>query len=267
MSNKKVIKKETKAPEKKSLSQKLWLAASTILTVLAIYFISQVVGLVILIYPVIRGWTNAQATHWVNTSTTAQFLYIAIVELVTVLSVFGVLKLINKKPSYIDIRKPKKLDPVYGIAAYPIYYVCFLVIVIILGIFIKSLNVAQHQNIGFNNVHDHYDLIITFISLVILAPIGEEILVRGYLYSGLRKAMPKIYAAVVTSLIFASAHLPEGKVGLLWIGFIDTFTLSMVLVFLRERTKGLYAGMTLHALKNGVAYYVLYLAPLIMSHR
>ena len=78
--------------------------------------------------------------------------------------------------------------------------------------------------------------------------------------------MPQIAAAIVTSLIFASAHLPEGVGGLLWVGFIDTFILSMVLVYLREKTNGLYSGMMLHALKNGVAFYVLYLAPLITLH-
>ena len=55
------------------------------------------------------------------------------------------------------------------------------------------------------------------------------------------------------------AHLAEGgAAGPLWIGFIDTFILSLVLCYLRVKTGSLWAGITLHALKNGIAFVALF---------
>jgi hypothetical protein len=99
----------------------------------------------------------------------------------------------------------------------------------------------------------------TFISLVVLPPIVEEIMVRGFLYSTLKKAMPTVAAVLLTSAIFASAHLPEGgAAGPLYIAALDTFVLSLVLIYLREKTGSLWASITLHAAKNGVAFTVLF---------
>jgi membrane protease YdiL (CAAX protease family) len=103
-------------------------------------------------------------------------------------------------------------------------------------------------------------LTLTFVSLVILPPITEEILVRGFLYSSLKKALPLIWAALLTSAMFAIAHLPEGGAsGPLYIAALDTFVLSLVLIYLREKTGGLWASITLHAIKNGVAFAALFI--------
>jgi membrane protease YdiL (CAAX protease family) len=148
----------------------------------------------------------------------------------------------------------------YGLGALPVYFFLYLVAVGVISHFVPSLNVNQQQQIGFNSVHGAPEMIMTFISLVILPPIAEEIMVRGFIYSSLRKAMRIIPAALLTSLIFASAHLPEGgSAGPLYIAAIDTFVLSLVLIYLREKTGSLWASITLHALKNGVAFAALFL--------
>lgn len=237
-----------------------------VLLVFVIYILSQVVGLVTLIYPVLNHFSAARTSSWLSHSIYAQFFYVLIVESFTIGSVFMLLKWFKVDKKVIGLRKPNIKDPLYALIGAPIYYVIYVIAIVILSSFIKGLNVTQTQNVGFNNVHGVAELIVTLISLVILPPLAEEILVRGFLYSSLKKGLPQIVAAIVTSLIFASAHLPEGVGGLLWVGFIDTFILSMVLVYLREKTNGLYSGMMLHALKNGVAFYVLYLAPLITLH-
>ncbi len=249
--------------EHKSVRWNPWLG---VVYVFAIYIVSQIVGLVVLIYPAIHHWSGAKSANWLNNSTYAQFFYILIVEAFTVFAVLKLLKWYKVDKKVIGLRRPKAKDPLYALAAAPVYYVLYIVIVIILTHFIKGLNVSETQNVGFNHVHGVAQLITTFISLVLLPPVAEEILVRGFLYSSLKKGLPQIVAAILTSVIFASAHLPEGTTGLLWIGFIDTFILSMVLVYLREKTGGLWSGMMLHGLKNGVAYYVLYLAPLLTIH-
>ncbi len=109
-------------------------------------------------------------------------------------------------------------------------------------------------------MHGSGPLILTFISLVILPPLAEEIMVRGFLYSSLKKAMPVAWAVIATSAIFAAAHLPEGgAAGPLYIAALDTFVLSLVLIYLREKTGSLWSSITLHMIKNGVAFVALFI--------
>lgn len=146
-----------------------------------------------------------------------------------------------------------------GLAIAPLYYLSYFATILIAGWLAPSLNVDQAQQLGFNPIGTA-QLIVTFVSLVILPPLVEETLMRGYLYTSLKKGLPQISAALVTSAIFASAHLQAGSgAPLLWVAAIDTFVLSLFLIWLREKTGSLWASMTLHALKNGVAFISLFI--------
>jgi membrane protease YdiL (CAAX protease family) len=115
----------------------------------------------------------------------------------------------------------------------------------------------EKQDVGFNALNSSLDYLLALFSLVILPPIGEEILVRGYLYSGLRVRLSYVKAMLITSLMFGLAHLQLGNgTAVVWAAGIDTFVLSMVLVHLREKTGALYAGMLVHALNNLIAFGV-----------
>ncbi len=233
-----------------------------IIYILIVFFLSQIIaGFLVSLYPVLRSWNQATANNWLNNSVFAQFIYILLAELINILAIWYYLKLRKIKISAIGLRRPKISDLYYGLLGIPIYYAGFLIAISLLTKFWTGFNVNQAQHIGFNNVHGVAQLIITFISLVILPPIAEEIMVRGFLYSNFKKILPIFFAAIMTSVFFAAAHLPEGGAsGLLWVGAVDTFVLSLVLVYLREKTGGLYSSMILHAIKNGVAFYLLFLA-------
>ena len=164
-----------------------------------------------------------------------------------------------KRP-FIGLKKPKLKHILFGVVAAVPYYGIYIIMVGIISLIIPALNVSQTQEIGFSSVHGFLPLILALISLVIIPPLAEEIATRGFLYTGLRRWMPKIVAAVVVSVVFGAAHLAEGgAAGPLWIGAIDTFILSLVLVFLREKTGNLWAGITLHAIKNGIAFISLFI--------
>lgn len=225
-----------------------------------VYYGSQFfAGILISIYPALRHWTSAQANNWLDNSVPAQFVFILLAESFAVGAILLFMRHYKQRFSGIGLRKPRWSDLGYGLLAAPVYYIVYLLTVGVVSQYVKGLNVNQQQQIGFTNVHGAAQLIMTFISLVILPPIAEEIMVRGFLYSTLKKAMPLFGAVVLTSAIFASAHLPEGgAAGPLWIGALDTFVLSLFLIYLREKTNGLWASMTLHAVKNGVAFVALF---------
>jgi membrane protease YdiL (CAAX protease family) len=223
--------------------------------------------LAISVYPLLKHWTHAHATSWLQNDVLAQFGYILIAESFTVGSIYLFLRHYKRGFSSIGLHRPRWRDPAYGVIAVPFYLIIYVLTVGVVSNLIHGFNVSQQQQIGFSNVHGAAQLIMTAISLVVLPPIAEEIMVRGLLYTSLRKWLPQIVAALVTSALFASAHLPEGgAAGPLWIAALDTFILSIFLIALREKTKNLWASMTLHACKNGIAYYALFLAPLIHVH-
>jgi membrane protease YdiL (CAAX protease family) len=228
--------------------------------IVLVYYVSQLLsGVAVSIYPGLQHWSPARTASWLNDSVAAQFAYILVAETLAVGAIYWFLKRRGLGLSAIGLRRPKVSDPIFGLIALPAYFFIFLVVVGIVSHYAPGLNINQQQQIGFNNVHGALQLTLTFISLVVLPPLAEEIMMRGFLYSSLRKALRVVPAALITSGLFALAHLPEGgSAGPLYIAAIDTFVLSLVLVYLREKTGGLWASITLHALKNLVAFIALF---------
>jgi membrane protease YdiL (CAAX protease family) len=238
-----------------------WIALLSILSVVVLYFLTQVIGLeLVYTYSSLVGRTGAETVDWLKNSVYAQFFFVLISYAALAAALYGVMRLFQWSWRTIGLTKPKLKYVGYGLLAVVPYFVLYLIMVGIVQQFYPQLNIDQKQEIGFTNTKTAVELVVVFISLVILPPIVEEIAMRGFLYSGLRTAFPKILSALVVSVVFGLAHLAQGgDSGPLWIGFIDTFTLSMVLVFLREKTGNLWAGITLHATKNCVAFVALFI--------
>jgi len=232
-----------------------------VLIVLFIYFASQIIGgLLLSVYPALHHWSDSQANDWVNNSVVAQFIYVVVAEGLTLLSLWAFLRHFKISLGEIGLKRAKGEDVLYALSGFALYFVSYAVLLSILMKFIPSLNVNQPQQIGFQTASGFGQLAMTAISLVILPPIAEEILMRGFLYSSLRRSMPKIGAALVTSILFATAHLEFGEgAPLLWVAAIDTFVLSLVLILLREKTDRLWASMGVHGLKNTIAFISLFI--------
>lgn len=245
------------APSVPIVPWKPWLG---VLAVIIIYYGSQLFSSIMIgVYAGIRGWNEAQANQFLQDSVWAQFLFIAMAEALALGALWVYLKRYKVSFNILGLKKPRWSDLGWGLAAAPIYFVVYLISVALASHYVPSLDINQQQEIGFDNVVGAIPLILTFISLVILPPITEEIMVRGFLYSTLKKAMPMIAAVLATSAIFAMAHLPEGgAAGPLYIAALDTFILSLVLIYLREKTGSLWASITLHGIKNGVAFVALF---------
>ncbi len=240
-----------------------WGPLSAVIITLLVVVLSQIVGiLLIAVYPLLTHHSYNQVVNWLN-SNLGDFVFTVIAEVFTVGSILLYIRWRKSNRRAIGLTRPKPLDALYPFAAYLVYFLIYLTAVGMLkAVHVINLKIIdQSQNVGVSTTTHGPVLILVFISLVILPPIAEEIAFRGFLFSGLRKKLPLIWAAIITSLVFASPHLLEGQSGsgLLWIAGIDTFTLSLVLCWLRERTGRLYAGMGLHALKNLIAFVSLFL--------
>lgn len=192
-------------------------------------------------------------------NTEIQFLYVLVSGLGSLLVLFVFMrwrKVHWRAPGF--KRGPKWKD--LGLSAFvlPIYFVV-LMIVSFLASSLAGVDINQEQEIGFENVNNAIGLILTFASLVIVPPVVEEILFRGFLFTGLRSKLNLWTAALITSVLFAIPHLFASSQGLLWVAAIDTCILSLFLCYLRERTGNLWAPIMLHAMKNGIAFIAIFI--------
>lgn len=118
---------------------------------------------------------------------------------------------------------------------------------------------GEIQDVGFSYYVTGLKKVIAFTTLVVIAPIAEEIIFRGWLYGRIREkiscemseALSIILASLLVSILFGIVHL-QWNVG------VNVFALSLVLCVLREITGTIYAGILTHMIKNGVAFYLLY---------
>lgn len=130
---------------------------------------------------------------------------------------------------------------------------------------------AEEQDVGFSTTVYGIDRILALVTLVVIAPIAEEIIFRGFLYGKLRKNLVKeedeknkrvrgkkakywlgvLAATLITSALFGFMH-GQWNIG------VNVFALSIVLCAFREMTGTIYAGILVHMLKNAVAFYLLY---------
>ena len=113
-------------------------------------------------------------------------------------------------------------------------------------------DVSEAQDVGFSTFLTGGERALAFITLVVLAPILEELIFRGFLYGKLRARFSMPISIIVTSLVFAILHF-QWNVG------VNVFALSVVLCALREVTGTVYSGIIAHMIKNGVAFYLLYI--------
>lgn len=99
---------------------------------------------------------------------------------------------------------------------------------------------------------DEVALALAVAGIVIGAPVAEELLFRGFIYTALRERWGLRTALVLTSGLFAAMHLdPTGLYALL------VLPSAVVLTWLREQTGGIAAPMVLHGVINATAVAVL----------
>jgi len=118
--------------------------------------------------------------------------------------------------------------------------------------FFPWFDASEAQDVGFNYLATGSDRALAFLALVVIAPIAEEIIFRGWLYGKLRREFSMPLAIFLTSLLFGIVH-GQWNVG------VTVFAMSIVLCGLREVTGTIYSGILLHMIKNGVAFYLLYI--------
>lgn len=145
----------------------------------------------------------------------------------------------------------------------PVGYLAYLLLaagIVALFSLFPWFNAGEAQNVGFSYYVTGGDRLVAFLTLVVIAPIAEEVIFRGWLYGRMREELLRRFSNKVSMVIsIFLVSLLFGIVHLQWNVGVNVFALSIVLCALREITGTIHAGILLHMLKNGVAFYLLFI--------
>jgi len=186
----------------------------------------------------------------------------AVIYTLAILIVLGVPWLVKKQRTTegdLGLKSlPTWMDILWAPAGAVVYIILTTIVTSLAMAFLPFIDYTQAQETGFSELANQSEYILAFLSLVIIAPIAEEVLFRGYLFGKLRKYAPVWVSILVTSALFALVHFQ-------WNVALDVFALSIVLCLLRVVSGSLWPSILLHMLKNGIAFYFLFINPTLLS--
>jgi len=93
----------------------------------------------------------------------------------------------------------------------------------------------------------HLTVVFTGLVVIVLTPLAEEMVYRGFLYTGLRRLVGPWIAAASSALIFSAIH---GSA----YGALALFGIGLALAWIYERTASLAAPVALHAVFNALQF-------------
>lgn len=100
-------------------------------------------------------------------------------------------------------------------------------------------------------------LVLPLLIGIVVQPLFEEVIFRSFLQPLLVQNFREALGIGITSVVFAALHGPDV--------FLPIFLLSCLLGAVKLRTQSLYAVWFLHALNNGLTFYVLFSSPEIVG--
>jgi membrane protease YdiL (CAAX protease family) len=175
---------------------------------------------------------------------------------VPVALLYWILKANGRSLESIGVVKPRGAIEIEIIKHYGLYLALSLSLLVIAAQFANDSQLDETQNIGIDQLTTLPEYLGAFLLLAIIVPIGEELFFRGFLFNGLKDSMPWFMAAGLSAIVFALAH-GQFNVGL------DTFALGFFSARLMHVTGSVWPSVILHGLKNGLAFGLIFVAPLL----
>lgn len=147
--------------------------------------------------------------------------------------------------------KPKGSVWLKIIAAMGVFIIATALITTLVEVLWPSFDVDEEQELGLGQPGDLLNYAGIALLLVVVTPLAEELLFRGLLFGGFKSRWGFVPAALLSGLLFGAAHWQPNVV-------IATAVLGWMLAWLYHSTGSLWPSITLHALKNGLAFFLIY---------
>jgi membrane protease YdiL (CAAX protease family) len=97
------------------------------------------------------------------------------------------------------------------------------------------------------------DALVVLLSLVVVAPLAEELFFRGALYGQLRRVQGPVSCGSIVALCFVIGH-PQTQ------SWLPLAVVASMLSYVRETTRSLWPGFALHATFNAVTIATAFMA-------
>ncbi|HEX9595227.1 MAG TPA: type II CAAX endopeptidase family protein [Candidatus Saccharimonadales bacterium] len=141
--------------------------------------------------------------------------------------------------------------------AFGLYILATTAAILLLSILAPSADLNQVQDLELgDNPAIWYEFLLLGLLLTVFTPFSEEVIFRGFMLRGLAGRFGWTAAAVVSSLLFGLVH---GQLNVA----IDTAIMGWFSAQLVITTKSIWPSIALHALKNSIAFVLVYLVPLV----
>jgi membrane protease YdiL (CAAX protease family) len=108
--------------------------------------------------------------------------------------------------------------------------------------------VPPFQAEAYQTAKDAGWLIWFVLAIVIVAPVGEEVVFRGFLYRAFAQPGWEIYAIIVIAMAWAVLHVQYD-----WVGMVQIFTAGLVLGWFRWASGSTVLTIFMHIFVNGQA--------------
>lgn len=99
---------------------------------------------------------------------------------------------------------------------------------------------------------ENLNLVMLFLMIALGAPIVEEIMYRGLVFTALSNKLGVISGAIISSLIFGMSHISSLSINGVFTGLI-TALFGGILVYARIKSKGLFLPIVMHITFNAVS--------------
>jgi membrane protease YdiL (CAAX protease family) len=145
---------------------------------------------------------------------------------------------------YFALNWPRRGEVVFALLCIAAMVVFFDVLMVASG---RDL-VPLFQIEAYQSAKDAGWLVWLMLAIVVVAPVGEEIAFRGFLYRGLVRPRREILAIVVISLAWALLHIQYD-----WLGMAQIFAAGLILGWFRWASGSTTLTIVMHVLINAEA--------------
>ena len=148
----------------------------------------------------------------------------------------------------LGLRRPMR--PSLGISA--LAYVVYVGCAIVIGLLLQPEQEDVTRDLGFGE--SALGSIAAGFLIVVAAPLTEEIFFRGFIFAGLRRAMPFVAAAGISAGVWGVFHFTGSDS---WGVVVQLTVFGIILAWLYERTGSIWPTIAVHAVNNAIAFAIL----------
>lgn len=141
------------------------------------------------------------------------------------------------------------------------HYLAILAAIFLLSVVVGSLLPEQDNDLLRILRSSRYVVFLVAFMATVTAPLVEEVIYRGLLYSALQRSVGVKAAVAIVTILFAAVHLPQYWPSISTMILLTTLSLTLTLV--RVRTDNLLPCFILHTIFNGVQSLLFILGPYI----